>query len=37
MEAFTFALGMTLRIMVPLGLLFCLSHYLRVWDARRVL
>lgn len=37
MEAFTFALGIALRLALPMGLLFAFSHYLRAWDAHRVL
>lgn len=35
MEGLTFALGMMLRFLLPLGLLFAFSHCLRTWDARR--
>lgn len=35
MEAITFLLGLTLRILLPLGLLFWISARLRAWDQKR--
>jgi|GEM_PF-2395875 predicted DNA-binding transcriptional regulator YafY len=35
MEAMTFLLGVTLRIILPFGLLFWISAELRAWDQKR--
>jgi len=35
MEAATLFLGMTLRIVLPIGILFWISARLRAWDQKR--
>ncbi len=35
MEGLAFLLGVTLRIIVPIGLLFWISAELRAWDQKR--
>ncbi len=37
MEAFTFAIGLVLRLALPAAMLFMMSHYLRTWDAHRAI
>ncbi len=37
MEVFTLVLGLVLRLAMPLSFLLLVSHYLKAWDAHRVL